>query len=594
MTRRQQPSLLGAATFGAIVVLAATLRLWGIKHDAQNPFYDAAVRSMGLSWHNFFFGAFDPGGTLAIDKPPVDLWLQVASTKVLGFNRTALALPEALGGTIAVALLYGALAQTFGRLAGALAALSLAVLPISVLTSRSDTMDSVMSALLVGALWSGIVAVRGRRARYALLSAALLGAAFNVKLTQALIPLPALALLWWAASRSKARVAFGAAIGTVLVIVGMAWAFVASLTPLSERPFPIGSGTGSIYKAIFVFNGIDRLTATGRNLAPVGFPSNPGATRLLSMARPDYASLIGLEIVAAVALALAAGLVWAQARTRVTTRAELARALSDHERTENETALWTMGALVVWLAVTYLLFSFIGHLQPRYLEAMSPAIAATIGLCGAYLLHRGSASRAALLCAAALAVNAAFAIWASGTGDLGARLCLLSTAVAVTFLCARPLRTIALGNGASRAAPLRLALIGTVGLALAAAPADASIDLIERRVSDASPSGSGSQYSAYLKAHRGGARYEAAAASTLDAAGLIMQDGQPVLIFRDVDRSLVGVGQLERLVKDGSVRFLILPQPCKSKRHCSPAIAWSMRHAKRVRPGLYRYTLAVS
>ena len=38
---------------------------------------------MGVSWHNFFFGAYEPGGSVSIDKPPVDLWLQVASVKLL-------------------------------------------------------------------------------------------------------------------------------------------------------------------------------------------------------------------------------------------------------------------------------------------------------------------------------------------------------------------------------------------------------------------------------------------------------------------------------------------------------------------------------
>ena len=51
-----------------------------------DPFYDAAVRSMGDVVARFLFGAFEPGGRVAIDKPPVDLWLQVASTKLLGFD----------------------------------------------------------------------------------------------------------------------------------------------------------------------------------------------------------------------------------------------------------------------------------------------------------------------------------------------------------------------------------------------------------------------------------------------------------------------------------------------------------------------------
>ena len=65
-----------------------------------DPFYDAAVRSMTLSWHNFFFGAFEPGASVSIDKPPVDLWLQVASVKLLGFSSTTLKLPEALAGIV--------------------------------------------------------------------------------------------------------------------------------------------------------------------------------------------------------------------------------------------------------------------------------------------------------------------------------------------------------------------------------------------------------------------------------------------------------------------------------------------------------------
>jgi 4-amino-4-deoxy-L-arabinose transferase-like glycosyltransferase len=550
MKRPQQLSVRTCAIPVAIVAIAAVLRLWAIKFDAQNPFYDAAVHSMGLSWHNFFFGALDPSAKLAIDKPPVDLWLQVLSTKLLGFNRTALALPEALGGIAAVALLYAAVTRACGRLAGALAALALAVLPIAVLTSRSDTMDSVMSALLVAALWSSIVAVQSRRARYVLLSAALVGVAFDVKLGQALVPLPALALMWWAASRPRGRVALAAATATVLVVVAMAWAFTASLTPLSGRPFPMGSHTGSIYRAMFVFNGIERLTGASHELSPYGFSSPPGPLRLLSSGQPHYASLIGLELVAALALLIVAGVLWLLACRRMgdrdpardgveaerTGRAEDAtRRAEDATRLESmvgdrRTVRWLIATLVVWLATAYVLFSFMGHLQPRYLEAMSPAVAAILGIATAYLLAR-----------------------AAGTPRL------------------------------------RVALLAIVSLALLAGPAEASIDLVEERTSDANPTGSGSQFSAYLRAHRHGARYETAAANPLSVVGLIAQDAQPVLVLRSIDGVLVSVPQLRRLVGEGAVRFVILPHPCSSGRHCTPTTAWSVRNSVRVRPELYRY-----
>jgi 4-amino-4-deoxy-L-arabinose transferase-like glycosyltransferase len=509
----------------AIVTLAALLRLWGIKHDAQNPFYDAAVHSMGLSWHNFFFGALDPSGKLGIDKPPVDLWLQVVSTKLLGFNRTALALPEALGGIAAVALLYAAVTHACGRLAGALAALALAVLPIAVLTSRSDTMDSVMCALLIAALWASVVAVRGRHTRYVLLSAALVGLAFDVKLSQALVPLPALALMWWAASRPRRRIALAAATAGVLVVVAMAWAFAASLTPLSGRPFPMGSHTGSIYRAIFVFNGIERLSGASRELTPYGFSSPPGFGRLLSLGQPHYATLIGLELVAALMLLIAAGVLWRLDRGRHTDDLADERAAPG-----TRTARWLVATLLVWLATGYLLFSFMSHLQPRYLEAMSPAVAGILGIATAYLLVR-----------------------------------------------------------TARMPRVRVALLAVVSLALLAGPAEASVDLVEERTSDANPTGSGSQYSTYLRVHRSGARYETAAANPLAVVGLIAEDAQPVLVLRSIDGVLVSVSELRQLVRERAVRFVILPHPCSSGRHCTPTTAWSVRNSVMVRPGLYRY-----
>jgi 4-amino-4-deoxy-L-arabinose transferase-like glycosyltransferase len=510
----------------AIVALAAILRLWGIKHEGADPFYDASVRSMGLSWHNFFFGAFDPGGMLAIDKPPIDLWLQVGATKLLGFNRTALSLPEALGGVAAVGLLYGAVASACGRLAGGLAALALAVLPIAVLTSRSDTMDSVMCALLVAALWAAVAAARRRSGRLVLLSAALVGLAFNVKLLQALVPLPALALLWWAASRPGSRLRLAGAAGAALLAVAMLWAFAASLTPLSERPFPQGSGTGSIYRAMFVFNGIERVTGKSHELAPYGFTSPAGPLRLLGDAQPHYARLIGLGLLAATALALVALALWLRDPKR--SLLPLAPAAGRDERTVR----WLVLALAAWLSTCYVLFSFMGHLQPRYLEAMSPAVAAALGIAGAYVLARAGS------------------------------------------LLPRP----------ARAPALLVALA-----ALLAAPAKASLDLIEARTGDANPSGSGSQYSAYLRAHADNAYYEVAATNPLSVVGLIVQDGRRVLFLRTLDGVRVSVAQLSALVRDGRVRYAIVSHPCSSGRHCTPTTAWTVRNSTRVLPGLYRY-----
>src|SRR4051812_38482726 len=170
----------GAAAIVGICALAAVLRIANFDAVPTTPFYDAAVRSMALSWHNFLYGALDPAGQLAVDKPPVDLWLQVASTKLLGFSSVSLRLPAAIAGILVVPLLYDLVRRGHGRWAGLGAALAFAVLPASVLTSRSDTMDTVMAALLVLAAWLVVRAAPERRARGVVAAGAVAGLAFEV------------------------------------------------------------------------------------------------------------------------------------------------------------------------------------------------------------------------------------------------------------------------------------------------------------------------------------------------------------------------------------------------------------------------------
>src|ERR1700691_1569280 len=218
-------SALTWATVALITLGAAALRLVHIGRVEPDPFYDAAVRSMGLSWHNFFFGAFEPGGSVSIDKPPVDLWLQVASVKLIGFSNTSLKLPEALAGTLAGPLLFLAVQRMWSTRAGLAAAAAQAVLPIEVITSRSDTMDGVMMALIVLALYLIVRASERGSLVWLLAGAAALGVAFDVKLLESLIALPGLAVLAYLGlpgSRRRRLLQLSAA-GAVYVAVALAW-----------------------------------------------------------------------------------------------------------------------------------------------------------------------------------------------------------------------------------------------------------------------------------------------------------------------------------------------------------------------------------
>ena len=401
-----------AAVPAAIVALAAVVRLVALSRVTPNPFYDAAVRSMGSSWRAFFFGALDPSVRVAVDKPPVDLWLQVASTKILGFTTPALLLPEALAGTLMVALVYDLGRTLFGRTAGIVGALVLALLPLEVITARSDTMDAVMAALVVGAAALVARAARGGRPWLVVAGGAALGLAFDVKLAEALIAMPAIAALWWLGSpapgRARARALAWAA--AAFAVIALAWPVAVTLAP-GPHPWALGSTNGSVWTAIFVYDGLDRLTGGPHHVAAgdsppaalAAAPAPPGPLRLLS-GRAALGSRIGLQTVAALAALVAA---LALGGLRVLDRVGRAGLL----------------AIGTWLVGGTVLFSAMHGLHPRYLEALAPAVALTAGAGFALAARRGrqAAAAATIVLAGVLAASAITATTAvrNGTSDSG-------------------------------------------------------------------------------------------------------------------------------------------------------------------------------
>ena len=120
---------------------------------------------MLLSWHNFFFASFDPGGLVSVDKPPLALWVETASAKLFGFSSASILLPEALAGVASVGLLYLLVQRYFGRVAGLVAALALAVSPVSVAVDRDNNPDALFVLLLVAAAYVGARAIESGRLR---------------------------------------------------------------------------------------------------------------------------------------------------------------------------------------------------------------------------------------------------------------------------------------------------------------------------------------------------------------------------------------------------------------------------------------------
>jgi len=131
--------------FAGPVLTALVLNFWRLPGNGLgNTYYAAAVRSMGHSWRNFFFGAFDPGGFITVDKPPLALWFQTLSTKVFGFSSWSLLLPGALAGAASVALLWVIVRRRFGTTAATAAASALALSPITVAVNRINLPEPFM------------------------------------------------------------------------------------------------------------------------------------------------------------------------------------------------------------------------------------------------------------------------------------------------------------------------------------------------------------------------------------------------------------------------------------------------------------------
>jgi 4-amino-4-deoxy-L-arabinose transferase-like glycosyltransferase len=311
-----------------LLACAATVAVCLHTEAYGNTYYAAAVKSMLASWHNFFYMSSDLGGFVSVDKPPLGLWIQVLSAKLLGFTGVALLLPQALAGVASVFVLYLVVKRVFGGAAGLIAAAALAVMPISVVTARNNTMDTTLVLTLVA--W---------RRKLAHLSAAL----------------------------------------AVLLVVSLSWSLVVDLTPANLRPYVGSSGSNSAIALALTYNGLGRITqAVAPWLAVLhislpldlnnmpGFAPGIGDPSLWRLFTPTLAGQASWLLAPAIVGGLfAAGAVFA------TRRSQLARVR------RQSIALVVWGG---WLLTCGAYFEFARFYHTYYLTMLGPAIAALVGI----------------------------------------------------------------------------------------------------------------------------------------------------------------------------------------------------------------------
>jgi len=614
-----------------ILLLAAALRLYRLDQNGyDNEYYSAAVRSMAESWHALLYNSFDPAGFVSVDKPPLALWVQAAAVRLFGFHGLTVLLPQALAGVAAVALLDTLVRRRFGASAGLLAALALALTPISVAADRSNNTESCLVLVLLLGAWALLRAAEQGSRGHLVLALALVGVGFNVKMLAAWVTLPAFAATYvlGAPVPWRRRLADLSLAGIVLAAVSASWIAAYDLTPAGRRPFAGSTRSNSMAELAVGHNGIGRFVRLSR--APASGYLEAGsagsderasrASRAEAPARPE-ARLFVRAPVGPLRLAdgqLAAQVGWLLPLALLALGAGLARPPWRPPLSPARAALvlWSLWALTY--AAVYSWAGGIFHFY--YLVLLAPPLAALsgIGFVAGWRLYVNGGWRAGLL-PVALLVSAAWQVYIerSAVGlDLPAGdwrrwvhwAPLIGCGLAAVVLVAVhrvPAARAAAAGAATAAFAALLVLPGAWALSsvvVKGIPVLPSADLARlapgESQRDARQRARAAWYArliSFLQGNRQGERYLLATSTTRVAAPVIIATGEPVMAmggFHGLDPILTPEG-LARLVEEGQLRFVMQGDLSFIDRRMGAAAAgkavgdWIRANGKPVDPALW-------
>ncbi len=618
---------------GAIALGALALRVWNLDQNGWGAeYYSAAVRSMASSAHNFWYCAFDPAGFISVDKPPVALWVQVASVKLFGYSPLALLVPQALEGVGCVLVTYFVVRPRFGALAALLAALFLAVTPVLAAVNRTNNIDSALTLVLLLAAWALLGAMETGKRSGLCLATALVGLAFNTKMLAGFIVLPAFyaAYLVGAPLALRRRVADLALASVVLAAVSLSWIAFFDLTPPQDRPYAGSSGTKNSMLALAVgHNAASRFSLPER---PAG--KTPAAERNVTAAaddddEPNEYVMQRLFVRAPTGLLrLAHGQLAAQADWLLPF-AFAALVLGFAQRPwlaplspqRQSLFFWAL-----WAATYVVVYSFAGGIiHFYYLATLAPAFAVLAGIGAAEAWRRfAEHERLACLLPALLALTALWQLFieASALGWSFAALATRGTwqpalhagvvaavaiAVAGLVLAKRSPRAAgfaSLGVAALLALPLAWCLSSVLVPGHGVLPS-ADLQRLDAKVMDSGDPRVRGTFGRsldtaplvdFLRARRSGERFLLATTTTRIAAPIIVATGEPVMAmggFHGLDIAMTPE-ELARRVEGRDVRFAMLNDAAAPSRRLgseaalAPLDAWVRAHGKRIPAARWR------
>lgn len=610
-TERESTPLWSRIALGAVLLVSLFMDFFQLGQNGYgNLYYAAGVRSMTDSLHNFFFVSFDPGGFVSVDKPPFGFWLQTLSAKIFGFIPFSIFLPQALCGVLAVLLLYYLVRRHFGVIAGLVAALALAVSPISVVTNRNNTIDGTLALILLLAAWAVIRAAESGKLRWLLLSAVFVGLGFNTKMAEAYLIVPALIMTYLLCAPRKVwtRIWHLALFVVVFFALSLSWLLaVDSISPL-QRPYVGSTQNNSEVSLAFSYNGLNRLriggNSFGGNRSPGATSSNNRATGtdrsattdrtqaappvagfteagtpgLLRLFSPSLGGQIGwllpFALLAIVALIL-------QRRFRF-----------QRDRQQSGLVLWGF-----WLLTMATFFSLDSSFHQYYMTEMAPGLSALVGI-GMVIMwndYRSASWRGWLLplglvitAATQIYMLATYPAWAQWLSPLIGGLTALAVIALILFRVLPRLRL--------KTSMIRIAAVAvSVGLfALLVAPTVWASYSVFHNTESSAPSAGPSVNSttngffafgqaqarqngltqtnaaliSYLEANQGNTKFLVATPSSSTAAPIILATNQPVMALGGFSGGdpILTTSQLQTLIRNGTVRYFLLTSPRATQR----------------------------
>ncbi|TWP17621.1 glycosyltransferase [TM7 phylum sp. oral taxon 352] len=588
-------------TLPVLLALTGALYLFGALHNGMvNSYYAAAVQAASQDWTAWLFGSLDAANYVSIDKPPLATMLMGLSARLFGFSSFSMLLPSVLAGVGSVWLVYGAVKRQFGFTSAVIAGATLMLTPVAALMFGFNNPDAILTLMLTASGYAFLRSLEGKRPLLWLgLAGLFTGLAFNTKMLQGLMVLPAMVLVYLVFAKPPMVTRFLHLMfaGVITTMSTLWWSVLVWLTPAGSRPWVGSTSNNNIWSLIFGYNGFGRLLggrgggggpgggtppsggigstttlqtagsatqtmADGAGMMPGGMGGGPsgghgpggtgfgGQTGIFRIFNNDFGPNIAWLLV----LALAGGglMLWILRKTPRTNRGRAA------------VIFW-----MLWLLIHIVIFSMTsGVIHSYYVVVMAPAVAALVGislpfLWGMYVRRKPYAWLLPVL-VGVTAVTTVIILGYAGTMTwLMWIVGLLGLAGMIGLLVNLYTPRWWLQNLAIIAAIVACTLaptvytLATVNVTHTGSIPTAGPNSTAMQGSNNESSQADSQLVQYLVEHQNGATWLVAVASANESAAIQLTSGQPVMAvggFNGSDTPLT-LDQFKQLVKAGKVKY---------------------------------------